>query len=395
MTAKLFSFKATILFIGILLISQGISEAIEKGGPPIVIKKDIIRGIELLYSWEFDRAEKLFQKVIAEQPKDPAGYFYLSMVTWSRLVSGFWFPENQRQYGKRIDRTILVAKKKISDEEADSFTYFYLGGALGYKGRFKMMQRKWYSSFFLALDAIEALKTSLRMDPDNRDVLFGLGIFDYYTARLSGVAKFLSFLLLRKGNKEEGLRKMHVAANEAAYSRIEAKSLLIHIYLFMEGDHHKALPLAEELAERFKKVPPYKFLQGVAYIRLGMDLEHRRVVDFLKKGSLKQDSRKKALLWINRSLYLESSYYLFHRQNERARSKLESILSHADEEGDPFMIGWPLLKIGMSHDLDSEREKALTYYRRILKLKNGAGAQFLARKYIDRAAKEGDPFLGY
>jgi hypothetical protein len=74
---------------------------------------------------------------------------------------------------------------------------------------------------------------------------------------------------------------------------------------------------------------------------------------------------------------------------------LESILSQADDEGDPFMIGWPLLKIGMSHDLDGERKKAITYYRRILKLKNGAGAQFLARKYVDKAAKEGDPFLGY
>ncbi len=356
---------------------------------------DIIRGIQLLYDWEFDQAEGLFNKVIAEKPKDPAGYFYLAMATWSRLAAGFWSPENVRQYGERIERSVSVARKRIENGAADGFTYFYLGAALGFKGRFQLMKRKWLSSFFLALEAIDALGTCLKMDPNNRDALYGLGFYDYYTARLSGVLRFLSYLLLRKGDKKEGLRKLHIAANEAIYSAIEAKNTLLHIYLFLEPGYYQARPLAEELAERFKEDPRNKHLQGVTYIRLGLDSEYREVVDFFSRRSRMETSLGKASIWGNRGLYLEAGYYLFHDQYDRARSKLETILSNTDSEKDPFMIAWPLLKIGMSYDLEGKREKALEYYNRILEMENGAGAQFLAEKYIDTPVKGTDPFLGY
>ncbi|MDY7034725.1 MAG: hypothetical protein SV375_00985 [Thermodesulfobacteriota bacterium] len=383
-----------LILIVSIFFSIHISGASENTSRPININKDITRGIEFLYDWEFDQAENIFQKVIARNQKDPIGYFYSAMVTFARLASGFWTPEVVQEYGERIDRAISVARKKIEIEEADSFTYLYLGGALGFKGRFQLMQRKWFSSFFLALDAIEALKTSLKMAPDNREVLFGLGIFDYYTAKLSGASKLLTYLLIHRGNIEEGLRKLHIASHEAIYASIEAKSLLIHIYLFLERDHYKALPFARELARRFTNDPRNKYLEGVAYILSGMEPEYKEVVNYFHKRSLKKSPSCKSYIWIRRALYLEASYFLFHDQCDMARSKLDTILSHTDPERDPLMMAWPLVKKGMSYDLEGRREKALEYYKSILEMKNGAGAQFLAEKYIDKPAEKGDPFLG-
>ena len=59
------------------------------------------------------------------------------------------------------------------------------------------------------------------------------------------------------------------------------------------------------------------------------------------------------------------------------------------------MIAWPLLKIGMSHDLEGNRERAIEYYRRVLDMENGAGAQFLAKKLLEDPLKKNDPFIGY
>ena len=47
-------------------------------------------------------------------------------------------------------------------------------------------------------------------------------------------------------DEEKGLRKLHIAANEAIYSAIEAKNMLLHIYLFLEPGHFQAPPLAED-----------------------------------------------------------------------------------------------------------------------------------------------------
>ncbi len=392
----IFALEISILSVCIQPISTQISEARDHKSKPTPINHNIIKGIELLYDWKFDTAENVFQKVVAEKPKDPAGYFYLAMVTWSKLASGFWSQEMVRQYGERIDKAISIAKTRIQDEKADNFTYFYLGGALGFKGRFQLMQQKWLSSFFLALEAISALETCKEMDPGNKDVLLGLGIFDYYTARLSGVMKFMSYLLVHEGNREEGLRKLQLAAEEATYSSIEAKSLLLHIYLFLEEDYYpQALILAKELAGRFKEGPRNIYLLGAAYLRLEDEAKYTKIVDLLRNRSRNETSKKKALIWNKRALYLEASHLLFHDRYEKARSKLDAILSQPDPESDPLMLAWPLVKKGMSYDLEAKWDEASTYYKKILEMKNGAGAQFLAQKYLDTPAQRGDPFLAY
>jgi len=357
--------------------------------------QEIIRGINDLYDLEFDAAEKRFSRIVAEQPEHPAGYFYMAMVTWSKLSVGFWTEQNLEEYVGRIDRTISVARKRIEKNDKDSRSYFYLGGALGFKGRFELMRHKWFSSYNLAYDAIQALKTCQELDPENKDVLLGLGIYDYYTAKLSGVLRFLSYLFLHKGDKEEGLRKLHVAANEAAYSGLEARSMLIHIYLYLEEDYDKALPLIQDLRAKFRKNMRYPFFEGLVYIRKDRDSKYREMVESLRAEGRKKATRGDRLIWENQALYLEATYHLFRGQTQQARNKLDAILSQVEPELDPDMIAWPVLKKGMSYDLDGKRDTALEFYHRVLKMENGAGAQFLAQKCIDEAPKKGDPFLGY
>ena len=356
---------------------------------------DIIKGINHLYDLEFDEGETVFAKMVSERPEYPAGYFYRAMVTWSRLAVGFWSHQNLKEYVERIDQTISVAKNRINKDPKDSRSYFYLGGALGFKGRFELMQQNWFSSYNLAYDAIQALKTCQKLEPDNKDVLLGLGIYDYYTARLSGVLKFLTYLFLHRGNKDEGLRKLNVAAKEAIYSGPEAKSMLIHIYLFLEEDYSKALPLIQDLRTKFRKNMRYPYFEGLLHIRQNNELKYRETVEFLRTESLRKATKAESRIWENQALYLEATYHLFRGETQQARSKLDAILSKADPALDPDMIAFPLLKKGMSYDLDGKREKALEYYRQILNMENGASAQFFAQKCIDEACKKGDPFLGY
>jgi len=357
--------------------------------------QNVIKGINHLYDLEFDEAEKLFAKIVSEKPDHPVGYFYMAMVTWSRLSVGFWTAENLKQYVERIDQTISVARKRIERNDKDSRSFFYLGGALGFKGRFELMQQNWFSSYDLAYDAIQALKTCQRLAPDNKDVLLGLGIYDYYSAKLSGVLKFLTYLFLHKGDKDEGLRKLHAAANEAIYSGLESKSMLIHIYLYLEEDYAKALPLVQDLRAKFKKNMRYPFFEGLVYVRQNRETQYRGMVDFLRAEGRKETTRGDHILWENQALYLEATYHLFRGQTHQARNKLDAILSQTEPALDPDMIAWPILKKGMSYDLEGKRHTALEFYHRVLKMDNGAGAQFLAQKCIDEAPKKGDPFLGY
>lgn len=359
------------------------------------INADALRGIHLLYNLKFEAAETHFQKVIVDSPEKPIGYFYMAMATWSRLAAGFWGPETVKEYTKRIDQTIKIAKRRIDSGQADSYDYFYLGGALGFKGRFELMERKWFSAFLLASDAIDALNICLEMDPDNKDVMLGLGIFDYYTAKFSGVLKFLAYLLLHRGNTVEGIRKLNVAAHEAVYSTSEAKNTLLHIYLFLEEDYVNSLPLTEDLASKYKDNPHFEFFKGIIYMRQGRETDYKNILRNLQTRSQQEASQKTSLFWERRALYLEAANHLFHGLYAEARETLMKILAQSDPVNDPGMIAWPVLKLGMSYDLEGNREKAREYYQQIMNMKNGSGAQFLAEKFHGKPPEKGDPFIGY
>lgn len=397
---RFFLFSLSLLFTSLLLVAvaQDLLGVERDKGPDLKkpkVNEQILEGIDLIYNRQFDDAENLFRKVIAKSQDKPAGYFYLAMVSWSRLASGFWSPGDVKDFKKRIDRAIEVAEVRVDKNDADSYDFFYLGGALGFKGRFELMKGNWVSSFFLAKDAIAALKICLKMDPDNKDVLLGIGTFDYYTARLSGVLKFLTYFLLHQGDKERGLKKLTIASKEAIYSATEAKSVLLHIYLFIEQDFTKALVLSTELAERYRKNPRFQVLRGVSYIRLEMDPQYREMVNQLRLRSAKASTREMASMWERRALYLESIHDLFHGLYPEARSKLEKILDHQDPENDPTMIAWPLTKIGMSYELENNRHEATKYYDQVLNMENASGAQFVAKKLLERPLKKGEPFVGY
>ena len=355
----------------------------------------ILEGIHLIYERKFEDAERLFKALIAERPTEPSGHFYLAMVSWSRLASGFWSPDRVTEFKNRIDLTIEVAETRADKNDADSYDFFYLGGALGFKGRFELMKGNWLSSFLLASDAIEALNICQEMDPANKDVLLGIGTFDYYTARLSGVLKFLTYLLLHKGDKEAGLRKLNIAAKDAVYSATEAKSVLLHIYLFLEQDFKKALIFSQELGESYPGNPRFTVLQGVSYIRLGQYPDYMKTVSKLRMRSTAKMIGEKAAMWKRQALYLEATYELFQGRYPDARIVLMRILDHPDPTNDPSMIAWPLIKIGMSYDLENNRKEAEKYYTRVMNMENGSGAQFLAKKLLHAPLKKGDPFIGY
>ena len=388
----------TILFLS-FCISHGTTRAEDsrmQTTSSLEYSAEIARGIDLLYDHQFKASEEIFIDYINKYPEKPAGYFYSSMVTWSRLASGFWSPVTVDEFKRRIEKTIDISKARIESENASSDDYFYLGGALGFSGRFELMRENWLTSFFLAREAIDALNICFEKNPSNKDVLLGIGTFDYYTARLSGILKFLSYLLIHKGDVQEGLKKLHEASEKAVYSATEAKSTLLHIYLFIEEDFTKANTLAEELSKKYDNNSRFKVLLGVSQVRLGMKGKVKETILALRKKSKLTNYSSTAIMWENRALYLEAIDCLYNKEYQEARRKLAKILAKPDAVNGPLMIAWPLVKIGMSYQLSNQGRKAERYYQRVIDMENGAGAQFLAKRLLKKTdLDENDPFLGY
>ena len=129
-------------------------------------------------------------------------------------------------------------------------------------------------------------------------------------------------------------------------------------------------------------------------VLLGIEENSRHLAQYYTE---KFDSRflQNATVARMMALYLESTDDLYHGRFAEARATLEEILKHPDPVHDPAMIAWPLIKLGMSYDLAGDRDRALSYYNQVFKMKNGAGAQFVADKLLEDPIEPKDPFIGY
>src|SRR5690606_24793535 len=96
--------------------------------------------------------------------------------------------------------------------------------------------------------AMKYLDDSRGEENINPELLFGDGVYNYYSKWIHENYKSLRPLLtfFRKGNKELGIKQLENVANNAFYSRMEARYFLVQIYA-MEKQPGKSLQMSAQM----------------------------------------------------------------------------------------------------------------------------------------------------
>ncbi|HEX5316144.1 MAG TPA: hypothetical protein VFX22_05780, partial [Candidatus Kapabacteria bacterium] len=225
------------------------------------VDQQVHRGIDLIYNMQFAAADSVFDSVIAESPSHPAGYFYRATVMFWRAITN---PDNTSydpEYRAWIQKTIDRADTLLDKNPKDIAGLFYKGAAIGMRARI-------FEYRVGASDAMDIIKLILGdakkgvsyldqledIIPDNSDILFGRGVYNYYIEAEKeedpALAPIIS-AMFPTGNKAAGLQMLEMAAAHATYASVEAKFELMHIYYSLEHNYQRAYALAQELANRY------------------------------------------------------------------------------------------------------------------------------------------------
>ena len=78
-----------ICFLSMFLLLFVCSSAHSQWLDDPILDQRVLRGIDKLYNYEFDRADSDFLEVIRLRPDHPAGYFFRAMIQWERIISNF------------------------------------------------------------------------------------------------------------------------------------------------------------------------------------------------------------------------------------------------------------------------------------------------------------------
>lgn len=214
------------------------------------------RGMELVYNMKYNEANTVFDEIIKLEPQNAYGYF-LKSVCYFWMFQNYPKDENIGEKYKNITfKAVEIAEEMLDKNKNNIDAMFYLGGAYGNLGRFYAMDKSFVKAYWYGKKGKNYLLEVKERNPKYYDACLGLGIYHYYADVLPKVIKTFSFILGIQGDRELGLKELHLAVSKSKNTKTEAMFFLGAIYVDLEKDYKKALPIFKEL---FEKYPDNKF----------------------------------------------------------------------------------------------------------------------------------------
>lgn len=346
-------------------------------------------GIKQIYSIKFKQAEKTFRELIADYPDHPAGRFFLAMIDWWKVLLNPDDESHDDIFFQKLEDVIYQCDQILDKNPNNVDALFFKGGAIGFRGRLRSLRESWLKAADDGREALPIVEKASNLDPGNKDVLLGFGIYDYYAAVIPDEYPLIKPLMIffPSGDKAKGLKELKSTAENGKYARYEAQYFLMTLYYNYENNPYKAYEYAKELNEEFPDNPVFERWRGRIAARKGDYVNSSEIFkDVLMKADsgltgytflpAKREATYYVALQYKNINALDSSEYYFNKCVEYSKD-----LDRDGESG--FMIN-SILYLGMINDQVGNRGKALDYYNELLDMKEYGSSHSLAEKYIKK-----------
>ena len=345
-------------------------------------------GIDRVYNLEFDAADSDFHAIVALHPEHPAGYFFLAMVDWWKIVLDFDNESLDDQFLSKLD--IVIDKcDSLLDINPDNVTaLFFKGGALGFRGRLRANRGSWIKAANDGRLALPVVQHAFKIAPDNYDILLGMGIYNYYAEAIPEQYPIVKPLMIffPSGDKKKGIEELHTAAANAKYASVEASFTLLQLYYTHEHEFGKALEVAKELFARYPRNVVFHRYLGRCYVSLGRWEDVHRCFDEIRNRC----HEPREMTGYNQSAEREALYYLgvcamnkgSFAEAEDDFQKTADISRAIDKDGESGFMVLATLKKGFIFDIEQRRTLAVAEYNKVLGMKKFENSYEQAEEFI-------------
>jgi tetratricopeptide (TPR) repeat protein len=353
-----------------------------------VFEQRVLRGIDKLYNYEFDRADSDFTEVIRLRPDHPAGYFFRAMIQWERIISNFDDESQDDKLYRMLDVVIEMCEKRLDDQPNNVTAMFFNGGAVGFRGRLRANRGKWLGAVNDGMVALPLVRKAYELEPNNYDVLLGIGIYNYYASVVPERYPIVkpAMIFFPSGDRKKGLEQLRQASQNAKYAKVEAMYFLMQNYFVYEKDYANALELARKLHAKYPNNSMFHRYVGRCLVSTGYLGEAKSIfVDIEKRCSKKQvgydtyDARE-AYYYLGKFDFMAGRFDAalndLYRNDELSR-KIDK------DEPSGFMSLGNLL-IGMIYDAQGKRQDAVQQYKKVLAMKEYEDSYTESKKYLEK-----------
>jgi len=349
-------------------------------------------GINQIYSIKFTEAEKTFQVLKKEYPKHPAGKFFFAMIDWWKIILSEEDEEKDERFYEKIEETVDFCDAILDKDPNNVDALFFKGGAIGFRGRLRVMRESWFAAADDGREALPLVETASKLDPNNVDVKLGFGIYNYLAAVIPDKYPIVKpvMMFFPSGNKALGLEQLKEAGSVGKYSKYEARYILVTFFYYFENDMNSAELYARQLVDSFPDNPVFERWRG----RIAARKAEWAIVDSIFKKVLKKAEknvegyntpmvRREANYYVGTNLKNSGDFtgaFSFYKKCIEDSKKIDG-----DKESG-FRINATLY----SGTIMEERGKygeAKKYYNAVLDMRDFNNSHTLAETYLARVNK--------
>ena len=354
-------------------------------------------GIDLIYQLHLDEAESYFEQIIEADPDNPLGYFFRAMVGWWRVLSDLEDTSHDQEFYRLLQVCIDVCDRRLEENPHDFDAILFKGGATGFRGRLRGDRGQYVGAARDGLKCLPLLDKSRQMEPTNKDILFGQGIYNYFAEVIPQRHPIVRpvMLFLHKGDRFLGLQQLVQVAREGRYARTEARYFLAQIHRVFEEDHLAALPHLEALHQQYPSNALFHRYRARTLVTIGRWNEGIQLYEEVIDRSRREEAGYHRRGLIEAFYYVGKNAFRLRQYEEATAAMIEADrLSHdlgSDMELQAARGYTPLANLyaGMALDLAGRRAEAMERYDRVLELPAQGKSHKLADRYRRKAYERG------
>jgi tetratricopeptide (TPR) repeat protein len=362
--------------------------------------------VDALYNLDFSIAEAGFNNLIQQDQGNPQYWNGLASTIWLKILydqqklnsdsySGSSIggsssrdtvdPDQERRLRQTVATAITKAQAILKKNRNDIRALYAIGVANSTLAAFEGIAKRSYTS---ALSNAKSARNYhlqvLKLDPNFHDANLSIGTYDY---GIGVIPRFWRFFLgifgVSGAGKEEGIRKLQLAAAKGNYASTDAKIILI-VFYNREKRYEESLKLIDELLAKYPRNFQLELEKAAVYDKM-KNFNASLVVyrHILGKIEAKQDGYER--LREERVYFGMGQSNVYSLQLDNAVNSFNHVVRSANAF--PGEKGEAHLWLGKIYDSRNERPKAVEQYNAVLKLDCSDETKDAAKQYLRKPFK--------
>ncbi|KAF0152835.1 MAG: tetratricopeptide domain-containing protein [Ignavibacteria bacterium] len=224
------------------------------------------KGMNEAYNFQFESAEKTFNRILEIKPNSPEGYYRISQMH-------FWIFLGSRDEGEY--QTFLkfadLAQEKIDavlDKNPKDLNTKYLAANLAsFRAMAQATSNQSVDAFWYSKKAVSQFEEIIKANPKYYDAYLGVGLFDYAMSFVPDFLKWAVNLTGLSSDKERGFRYIKTALRKGNNVKTEAAFHLSKIYNDYLAEYDSGYVILQDLTAKYPRNGLFAYQSAVSLIK--------------------------------------------------------------------------------------------------------------------------------